>query len=120
MLRGMNCVLPTMALLLGVWAAPTRPEELRSEQSPLRHSQLSGGGGLWGMEFVEWWYKGDVIVTDVQGRFCEGFKCAHGRGELGTDGDWSYSGTFRYGDIVGEGELPVELPEDRTYSGLFS
>ena len=121
MLRGMNCVLPTMALLFGVWAATAKPEELKSEQSPLRSSQLWGHGGLWGMEGVEWWYKGDVIVTDVQGRFCEGFKCAHGRGELGTDGDWSYSGTFRYGDIVGEGELPVEfLSEDRTYSGLFS
>ncbi len=121
MLRKMNGVLSIIALLLGVWAVTASPDERTNEPSPIQSPRLSGRGSLWGMERVEWWYRGDVIVTDLQGRFCEGFRCAHGRGALETDGDWGYSGTFRYGDIVGKGELPVEfLPEDRTYSGLFS
>jgi len=67
-----------------------------------------------------WIYSGDIIISDIQGRFCEGFKCAHGRGVVGGELEWSYAGTFRYGDIVGEGKVSIENEEgnkDLVYSG---
>lgn len=91
--------------------------ETTNEQSLTGNYQLPRYDKLWGLWRVEWKYYGDVIVTPVQGRFCYGFKCAHGRGKLWTDGSWGYTGTFRYGDIVGKGSMWDDYGE---YSGLFS
>jgi len=120
MLRGRNRTVPAMALSLGIWCVPASVAEVANEQSSTESYQPPTRGEIWGLMDVEWSYSGEVIVTDIQGRFCEGFRCAHGRGKLGTDGGWDYSGTFRYGDIVGEGEISKDDEDDGEYSGLFS
>ena len=69
-----------------------------------------------GIDAVEWSYSGEVIATSNQGQYCAGLLCAHGIGNLGTDGSWEYSGTFRYGDIVGLGHWNND---DGSYDGYI-
>jgi hypothetical protein len=78
---------------------------------PLMHAVLSG------LDRGEWSYSGEVIATSNQGRFCAGLLCAHGIGKVWTeDGEWEYSGTFRYGDIVGLGHWKDD--DDNGYDGF--
>jgi hypothetical protein len=118
MLQQRNRILPAMALCLGIGGASATIAQVANEQpstggyQPPMHGVIRAGD--------TWIYSGDIIVTDIQGRFCEGFKCAHGRGALGGELAWSYAGTFRYGDIVGEGRVSIEDDEGnlgQIYSG---
>jgi len=107
--RRQVCVVAAAAIaLLGTWVIPINGARGDSYQ-PLMHATIGG------VDDVEWSYTGEVLATSAQGRFCAGLLCAHGLGKLGTDGGWTYSGTFRYGDIVGQGHGETD---DGDYEGL--
>ena len=85
------------------------------EDSPSGAYERPMRGTIRGLAGVEWYYEGEIIITNLQGYFCEGFKCAHGTGRLETDGDWGYTGTFHNGDIIGKGTIE---DDDGEHPGL--
>ena len=107
-----------MGLCLGTLAACVTKDQVANEQpstggnQPTMHGFIRAGDS--------WMYSGDVIVTNIHGFFCDGFRCAHGRGKVGGELAFRYAGTFRYGDIVGEGKISIyDLDDDSAvvYSG---
>jgi hypothetical protein len=111
----------TLALLSVDLFGPAHAAADGAAAPPPAVSQPPATAGLQGWsEFGEWVYSGDVVATDRQGRWCDRLLCAHGHGRLMTEGDWTYSGDFRLGDIAGAGSMFKEgWDEDYSWQGLF-
>lgn len=95
MSREIGTVAFAAVVSLGTWIAVVSGAKGEDGQT-LMHAGLSGPEDMWN-------YSGEVIATKVQGQFCEGTLCAHGLGKVFYEGGWTYTGSFRYGDIIGEG-----------------
>ncbi len=118
----MNMILSVRSVVLtGMIIAPLTGPSVYAQTGADEPSSTE----IWRMYCDDYWvYDGEVRqgheatrCSLISAPFCADGYCAHGQGDLGTDGSWSYVGDFADGYFHGHGSLENDYYE---YIGGFS